>query len=112
MKTAMISLLGLAVLTVGCASKKYVGNEIEASETRTQQRIQDLESMVEETQTEIRDLAEELGVKIEGLSAETEALEARAGENEEAIARMGHLSFRQTFSDAEAYFRSDSAELQ
>lgn len=108
----------LALLTLGCASKKYVGNEIEASETRTHKQISDVKQMVEETQTKIRDIAKELDLKIDGLESDTKALEGttkKLNEKTEAqgkeISRMGHISFSKTLSDAEATFKSDSADL-
>lgn len=107
----MITLLSLMILSVSCASKKYVSQEMQASETRTQQQIEELKGMVEATQTEIRDLAEELDVKIEDLSSETAEAAGKAVENAEAIAKMGHISFKKTLSEAGAFFQSDSADL-
>ncbi len=101
----------LAITLGGCATKKYVGAEIEASETRTQSQVEDLKRIVEETQTEIRDLAEELDLKLDGIEDNTKMLTEKSEENRQLIAKMGHLSFRKTLSDADAFFRSDSADL-
>ena len=107
----LLCIASLGLLMAGCATKKFVGAEIEASESRTQEQVEDLKELVEETQTEIRSLADELNLKIEGLESNTKDLGSRSDENAKAIAKMGQLTFKKTLSDAEAFFRSDSAEL-
>jgi len=107
----LLSALVLSALTLACASKNYVATEIQASEERTQTQINDLKTLVEESQTEIRDLAKELDVKIEGLENDTDALNAKTEANAAQIAKLGHISFKKTLSDAEAYFKTDSAKL-
>ena len=104
-------LLSLTLLTWGCATKKYVASEIETSELRTQDQLEEVRRAVEETQTEIRDLSRELDVKIEGIEADNAELKARTEKNAEEIVKLGYVSFKKTFSDSEAYFRSDSAGL-
>jgi len=99
------------LLTTGCATKKYVEKEITESETRTQAQMAELKQAVEETQTEIRDLASELDLAIEGLEESTEGLERIARDNTQMLVQMGQLRFQKTLSEAQANFRSDSAEL-
>ncbi len=101
----------ITLITFGCATKKYVGTEIEESEIRTQKQMEELKRVVEETQTEIRDLAEELDLKLDSIDDNTKTLSDRAEVAEQQIAKLGHLSFRKTLSDAEAYFRSDNTDL-
>jgi len=108
----------LALAGVGCATKKYVNEGLEASETRTAEQIESLKRAVEETQTEIRDLAAELDVKIEGLEENTKNLEQQdqnlhriAQDNAQMIMQMGQLRFQKTLSEATASFKSDSADL-
>jgi peptidoglycan-associated lipoprotein len=108
----------LAIMSVGCATKKFVAKEVTASEVRTTGQIDEMKKAVEETQTEIRNLAKELDVKIEGLEqsskqlAENDAnLERIAKDNAQMIIQMGQLSFTKTLSDAAASFKSDSADL-
>jgi len=108
---ALMGTLFCALIMVGCATKKFVGAEIEASETRTQSQVEDLKRIVEETQTEIRNLAEELDLKLDGIEDNTRELSGKTEENRQLIAKMGHLSFKKTLSDADAFFKSDSAEL-
>ena len=108
---ALIMLLTIASITIGCASKKYVSSEIEASEVRTQTQIEELKQKVEETQTEIGDLAKELDLKLDTLEDHTSQLGDKTEENAKMIERFGHLSFQKTLSDAEAFFNSDEAEL-
>lgn len=117
MRALALALL-LAIVSVGCATKKYVNEGLDASETRTNEQIAELKRAVEETQTEIRDLAKELDVKIEGLEESTEDL-AKTDENLQRIAKdnaqmimqMGQLRFQKTLSEASASFKSDSATL-
>ena len=59
---------------MSCATKKYVSQEVDNAETRSQSQINDIKRMVEETQSEIRDLAKELDVKIEGVEQTTKDL--------------------------------------
>lgn len=101
----------LALLSLGCATKKYVGSEIRSAETRTQRQLDDLKQQVEETQTEIRNLAKDLDVKIEGLEQSNTDLTRVARDNAQVISQMGQLRFQKTLSESEANFRSDSAEL-
>ena len=97
----------ISLMMTGCATKSFVDAEIESSEMRTQAQINDLKAKVEETQTEIRNLSEELDVKLEGFD-ETRKM---AEENAERIAKMGHITFRKTLSDAQAFFETNSANL-
>ena len=101
-----IFILGVlvAAMSVGCATKKYVSGEIERSEVRQQAQIEELKAMIESTQTEIRNLAEEFDVKLD-------PLESATTQNAEFIQRMGELRFQTTLSDNKAYFKSESAEL-
>lgn len=107
--------LVLALMTVGCATKKYVASEVSASETRTSEQIEEMKRVVEETQTEIRDLAKDLDVKIEGLEEESKANDAKleriAKDNAQMIMQMGQLRFQKTLSESEANFKSDSVDL-
>ena len=117
MRICLLMLL-TALMTMGCATKKYVEEEVTAAETRTTGQIDRLKTAVEETQTEIRDLAKELNLQIDGLEesnktlAETDKqLERIASDNNKVILQMGQLSFQKTLSDSEASFKSESADL-
>jgi len=114
----MMLIGAVLLLTTACATKKYVSQEVAASETRTAEQIEELKQAVEETQTEIRDLAQELGLAIEGLEENTADLEQQneeltriARDNTQMLVQMGQLRFQKTLSEAEANFRSDSADL-
>ena len=48
-----LALCGLILVSVGCASKKYVRTEMEGMDARTTERIDDVQSQVEENQTEL-----------------------------------------------------------
>ena len=101
----------LCLLCWGCATKKFVSSEIEKTETRTATQIEALKRAVEETQTEIRDLAKEMDVTIEGLEENTQDLNRIASDNAQMILQMGQLRFQKTLSESEANFKSDKSEL-
>lgn len=107
----ILSMMLLVLLSIGCATKGYVTKEVQQSEGRSNAQIEELKRMVEESQTEIRDLAEEMGVKIEGLEQTTGELERIAGDNARTVAALGQLRFQKTFSESEANFSSESDEL-
>ena len=61
MKKPIAILLTIAALVVtGCASKGYVREEVEASEARTAEQIEAVESQVEANQTRIAEQQEQL----------------------------------------------------
>ena len=108
----------VALLMTGCATKKYVEGEVTASETRTSAQVQELKQAVEETQTEIRDLAKELNLSIEGLeknskelASNDEHLKKIASDNTQMLVQMGQFRFQKTLSDSEANFKSSDAAL-
>jgi len=101
-------LLLLAIPFIGCASKKYVTEELEKSEVRTQTQVDELKTKIEETQTEIRDLAKDFNVKLDPLEEATENNAAKLVTLEES---MGQVRFQTTLSDEKALFEPDSFEL-
>lgn len=103
MKT-FLSLAAVMLISASCATKKYVSSEIERSEVKTQAQIEELKALIESTQTEIRNLADEFEVKLDPLEKATQ-------ENAEFITRMGELRFQTTLADNKAYFKVDSTEL-
>ena len=46
-----LALCGLVLISVGCASKKYIRTEVEGMDARTTERIDDVQSQVEANQT-------------------------------------------------------------
>ncbi|MDJ0841543.1 MAG: OmpA family protein [Acidobacteriota bacterium] len=114
----VLMLCGIALLLTGCATKKYVEQEVTESETRTNAQVDELKQAVEETQTEIRDLARELNLSIEGLEKNTEELAANdaklqkiASDNTQMIVQMGQFRFQKTLSESEANFKSSKSDL-
>lgn len=103
--------LVLCLFSWSCATKQFVDREIEASESRTQRQIEDIKRQVEETQTEIKDMASDMGLKIEGLEETNEDISKMVSENQKMIAQFGQLRFQKTLSEAEANFRSDKYQL-
>ena len=106
-----VFMMSLLLISLGCATKGYVTKEVSQAESRSNAQIEDLKRMVEESQTEIRNLAEEMDVKIEGLETTTDDLERITGENARTMAALGQLRFQKTFSESEANFSSESDEL-
>lgn len=100
----LIGSIAAMLVLGGCASKKFVRGELEQSEVRTQEQIEELKSMIEDTQSEIRDMAEEFDVKLD-------PIEEATNENALVLKRMGELRFQTTLSDTGTYFKTDSAEL-
>ena len=89
---------------IGCASKKFVSEELERSEVRTQTQVDELKTKIEETQTQIRDLAKDFDLKLDPLEKATQ-------ENAALIEKMGEVRFQKTLSDEKAVFEPDSFEL-
>ncbi|CAM2005460.1 OmpA family protein [Acanthopleuribacter pedis] len=110
MRSIALTLI-LCLCSMSCATKQFVDREIEASESRTQRQIEDIKRQVEETQTEIKDMASEMGLKIEGLEETNDDISKMVSENQQMIAQFGQLRFQKTLSEAEANFRSDKFEL-
>ncbi len=98
----------LALPFIGCASKKFVAEELEKSEVRTQTQVDELKTKVEETQTEIRDLAKDFNVKLDPLEKATNQNAAKLVSLEE---KMGQVRFQTTLSDDKALFEPDSFKL-
>jgi len=103
MRKQLLVLL-LIIPFIGCASKKYVSEELERSEVRTQAQVEELKTKIEETQTQIRDLAKDFDVKLDPIEKATQ-------ENAAMIEKMGEVRFQKTLSDESALFEPDSFEL-
>lgn len=115
---ALLIACALVLMTTGCATKKFVKEEVSTSEQRTAEQLDELKQAVEATQTEIRDMAKELNLAIDDLEQNTDELatanqnlERIAEENAQMIVQMGQFRFQKTLSEADTSFASSSAEL-
>ncbi len=108
----LLVLVAVSVVASGCATKKYVRGEIETSEMRTSERLQNTESMVEENQ----EMIGKHGQELDRLATETTELSKTAQDAlERAIAAgklaEGKLLYETVLSDDNVRFGFDRSEL-
>ena len=101
----IILLVIFALVAAGCASKKYVKTEMTAAETRTGERMDGLETQVEENQT-----------RIENQEAELDEVSKTAQDALDRAIAAGQLSegrfvFETVMTDEQVRFGSDQANL-
>lgn len=101
----VVAAVACAVLTTGCATKKYVAQEIAAQQAKTDTRIDGVESQVEANQTRLREHDE----RLTQLSATAQEAVARAEEAGKIAA--GKLVYETVLSDDGATFGLSKAEL-
>lgn len=101
----LLAVCGLVVLSIGCASKKYVRTEMESMDARTNDRIDDVQSQVETNQTALVDQDE----KIADLSTTAqEALDRAVAAGKLA---EGKFLYETILSDDRVRFGFNQAEL-
>ena len=109
------ALAGLAVVvagTFGCATTKAVDEKIAAATAKTDQKIESVETQVEDLQTKQK--ATDAKVDAQGqeiAKVSQSAQEALKRAQEAGILAKGKVVFEQTFSEDRIKFRSGSAEL-
>jgi outer membrane protein OmpA-like peptidoglycan-associated protein len=109
------ALVGVAVLVTGafgCATTKQVDQRIAEATAKTDQKIETVETQVEELQTkqkETESKVEAQGQEIAKVSQSAQEALKRA--QEAGILAKGQIVFEQTFSEDRIKFRSGSAEL-
>ncbi|MDY7093811.1 MAG: OmpA family protein [Acidobacteriota bacterium] len=101
--TALVLVAVLA--TTGCATKKYVGEQVSASEQQTSQRIEQVEGQVESNQTR---LDEQEGNIEEASKTAQEALDRAIAAGKLA---EGKFLYEASFTEDQVRFASDKAEL-
>ncbi len=101
----VVGVVACAVLTTGCATKKYVAQELAAQQAKTDTRIDGVESQVEANQTKLREHDE----RLTQLSATAQEAVARAEEAGKIAA--GKLVYETVLSDDGATFGLSKAEL-
>ncbi len=112
-KNKAVFILGLALLvglisSTGCASKKYVVQEI----ATVDQKVQEVETSIEENQKRIREHDERLatiGTLISQHDTQFKAVDGRIEEVKKAM--QGKLIYTETLKNDEAKFKFDSFEL-
>jgi outer membrane protein OmpA-like peptidoglycan-associated protein len=105
MKQPLLIIAATALLAAGCASKGYVREEVEASEARTAEQIEAVESQVEANQTRIA----EQQTQLDSLSQTSrEALERAMAAGKLA---EGKFLYETVLSDERVRFGFDSSQL-
>ena len=102
-----VILLGL-IFSTGCATKKYVTQEIATMD----QKVQQVESSIEENQKRIREHDERLatiGSLITQHDSQFKTVDGKIEEVKKSI--QGKLLFTETLKNNEAKFKFDSSEL-
>ena len=98
-------ILAVALAASGCATKKYVKQEVEAAEARTGERVSGVETQVEESQRQIREQGEE----IQGVSRTAqEALDRAIAAGKLA---EGKLLYETVLTDEKVKFGFDKSAL-
>jgi len=103
----MVILFGL-IFSTGCATKKYVTQEIATMD----QKVQQVESSIEENQKRIREHDERLttiGSLITQHDSQFKTVDGKIEEVKKSI--QGKLLFTETLKNNEAKFKFDSSEL-
>lgn len=106
MRRVIVILIGAtALIAAGCASKGYVREEVEASETRTAEQIEAVEGQVEANQTRLA----EQQAQLDSLSQTSrEAMERALAAGKLA---EGKFLYETVLSDDRVRFGFDSSEL-
>lgn len=97
-------LLGIALLP-GCATKKYVSEEVTKSSAQNEKHISDVESQVEQTQSQLRQHDQ----KIQELDKSTQDALTRAQEAGKLAA--GKFNYAVVISDDKAHFPVNGTQL-
>ena len=109
------ALAGLAVLvagTFGCATTKTVDEKIAAATAKTDQKIESVETQVEDLQTKQKATDAKVDAQGQEISKVSQsAQEALKRAQEAGILAKGKVVFEQTFSEDRIKFKSGSAEL-
>lgn len=109
------ALVGVAVLVTGafgCATTKQVDQRIAEATAKTDQKIETVETQVEELQTKQKETATKVDAQGQEIVKVSQAAqEALKRAQEAGILAKGQVVFEQTFSEDRVKFRSGSAEL-
>lgn len=108
-----LALLGLAILfLMGCASKKYVHQELQKMNQDVDKRVNAVEESVEKNEMQIRELdarTQEVEQKVQKLSVATQEALERAQEAHKLA--QGKLLYEVVLSDDKVHFGFNSATL-
>jgi len=111
-RTATLAVAALVAGALGCATTKDVDEKIAAATAKTDQKIETVETQVEDLQTKQK--ATEAKVDAQGqeiVKVSQSAQEALKRAQEAGILAKGKVVFEQTFSEDRIKFRSGSADL-
>lgn len=111
-RTALVGVAVLVASAFGCATTKQVDERIAAATAKTDQKIETVETQVEDLQTKQK--ATDAKVDAQGqeiAKVSQSAQEALKRAQEAGILAKGKVVFEQTFSEDRIKFRTGSAEL-
>jgi len=111
-RTALVGVAVLVAGAFGCATTKQVDERIAAATAKTDQKIETVETQVEDLQTKQK--ATDAKVDAQGqeiAKVSQSAQEALKRAQEAGILAKGKVVFEQTFSEDRIKFRTGSAEL-
>lgn len=115
MKPNRTALVGVAVLVAGafgCATTKQVDERIAAATAKTDQKIETVETQVEDLQTKVKATeAKNEGQDQEIAKVSQSAQEALKRAQEAGVLAKGKVVFEQTFTEDRIKFKTNSAEL-
>lgn len=111
-RTALVGVAVLVAGAFGCATTKQVDERIAAATAKTDQKIETVETQVEDLQTKQK--ATDAKVDAQGqeiAKVSQSAQEALKRAQEAGVLAKGKVVFEQTFSEDRIKFRTGSAEL-
>lgn len=110
------ALVGVAVLVsgaFGCATTKQVDKKIAEATAKTDQKIETVETQVEDLQTKQKETATKVEAQGQEIVKVSQAAqEALKRAQEAGILAKGQVVFEQTFTEDRVKFRTGSAELK
>ena len=111
-RTALVGVAVLVAGAFGCATTKQVDQKIAEATAKTDQKIETVETQVEELQTKQKETATKVDAQgQEIVKVSQSAQEALKRAQEAGILAKGKVVFEQTFTEDRVKFRSGSAEL-
>jgi outer membrane protein OmpA-like peptidoglycan-associated protein len=111
-RTAISGVAVLAVAAFGCATSGQVDEKIAAATAKTDQKIESVETQVEDLQSKQKATDSKLDAQGQEIAKVSQsAQEALKRAQEAGILAKGKVVFEQTFSEDRIKFRSGSAEL-
>ena len=111
-RAALVGVAVLVTVAFGCATTKQVDKKIAEATAKTDQKIETVETQVEELQTKQKETETKVDAQGQEIVKVSQAAqEALKRAQEAGILAKGQVVFEQTFTEDRVKFRSGSAEL-